>query len=66
VSANAQSCVACGADGWPALCQPCEVGYQSYVALFRPKKVRSTDGRRYMSKPQTRHQWAAHQKKANR
>jgi hypothetical protein len=42
MSAIGQACVACSADGWPALCEPCEVGYQSYVALFRPKKVRST------------------------
>ncbi len=61
-------CAACSARRHlvGALCNRCEVKYEIYVSLYRPKKVRSTDGRRYMSKPQTRLQWAAHQKKASR
>jgi hypothetical protein len=60
-------CAACSARRHlvGVLCNGCEGNYEIYVSLYRPKKVRSTDGRRYMSKPQTRHQWAAHQKKAS-
>jgi hypothetical protein len=62
-------CAVCGArrhlvNAIP-LCNRCEGKYETYIAQYRPKKVRSTDGRCYMSKPQTRHQWGAHQRKAS-
>jgi len=44
------------ADEPGPLCLRCEVKYQVYLALYR------TDGGRRMSKPQTRHQWAASSK----
>ena len=55
-------CAACEEPGAP-LCPRCEVKYQIYVALYRPKKARGEGtSYRHLTKPQTRHQWAAHQK----
>lgn len=46
-----------------ALCEGCERKYQEFLAAYRPRRVKYSDGRRGTSAPQTRHQWAAHQRR---
>jgi hypothetical protein len=66
---SGQACVNCDEAGWPSLCPRCESKYRDYVAGYTPHRSHpggSRTGYFRMSKPQTRHQWAAHQKKASR
>jgi hypothetical protein len=65
MSAMKHPCPACEQLGPRPLCLRCEVKYQIYVSLYRPRKTRHEGTRHtHLTKPQTRHQWAAHQKKA--
>lgn len=47
-------------DGEATLCHDCEKEYAEYLAAYQPRRTISTDGRRGMTSPQTRFQWAAH------
>jgi hypothetical protein len=62
------TCPACGRDTHLTLCVDCETAYQAYVENYEPHRSHpggTKTGYFRMSEPQTRHQWAAHQKKAS-
>lgn len=60
------TCAACGRQSHLSLCDDCEDAYQTYVASYVPHRSHpegTGTGYYRMSNPQTRHQWAQHQRR---